>query len=94
MAIGDDTKDTTNMHPGRGKAEGREPLEWDTCHFDDISEDPTEQEISEILPDANNEDSVVDQSSDNPAKQPFLHDLEPTTQIVLAGSMWDRSLQN
>ena len=39
----------------------------DDDNFDDISEDPTEHEISERLQDANNEDSVVDQSPDNPA---------------------------
>ena len=67
IAVGEDVKDTTNMQPGRGKAEAREHLEWDTANFDDISEDPTEHEISERLQDANNEDSVVDQSPDNPA---------------------------
>ena len=63
------------MHPGHWKVEGREPLEWDTGNFDDFSEDPTEQEISEKLRDANNEDSVVDRSSDNPATQ---RETDPT----------------
>lgn len=55
------------MHPGHGKAEGREPLQCDTGSSGDISKDPTEQEISERRQDANSEDSIVDQSSEDPA---------------------------
>ena len=96
IEIGDDTKDTTNMHPARGKAEGRGCV---TGSSDDIGEDPTENEISERHHDANNEDSIVNQSSDDPATHrettpTFLPDLAPTTQTALAGSTWDRSLRS
>ena len=49
------------------------PLQCDTGSSDDISEDPTKQEVSERHQDVNSEYSIVDQSSEDPGTYKLLH---------------------